>query len=133
MGLFDGVGSLPLRQYVVVNRGVDTKVPKYLTTEQANNISIYVYIDVLFACFGSFAFRYLGSDPNRARRASYLPYQQFVSVWPASFLWARNGVVSKALCMRSHVSRGQISLLSILLSIKIIDINLSGLLQVALL
>ena len=40
---------------------VNTEVPKCQTTVQANSISMYVYIDILFACFGSFAFRYPGS------------------------------------------------------------------------
>ena len=36
----------------------------WMLPNQANSISIYTYIDIPFACFGSFAFRYLGSDPN---------------------------------------------------------------------
>ena len=43
---------------------VDTEVPKCQATVQANSVSIYVYIDILFAFFVSFAFRYLGSEPS---------------------------------------------------------------------
>ena len=55
---------------------VDNKVPKCKTTEQANSISIYVYITIiLFACVGSFAFCYLGSDPvSHNEHIIMLPY-----------------------------------------------------------
>ena len=43
---------------------VDTEVPKCQTTVQANSLSIYVYIDILFACFGSFALRDFGINPE---------------------------------------------------------------------
>ena len=43
---------------------VDTEVPKCQTTVQAISISIYVYIDILFACFGSFALQDFGINPH---------------------------------------------------------------------
>ena len=50
---------------------VDTKVSKCKLTEQANSISIHVHIDILSPYFGSFAFRYFGSE-LKIQRARFM-------------------------------------------------------------
>ena len=42
-------------EWTIFDRKIITEVPKFQTTIKANSISIYVYINILFACFGSFA------------------------------------------------------------------------------